>query len=310
MDIFRDMFDPPSAPAPQRVSLPWRLTLASLDRLPQGALSRLFGMLADLPLPRWARPVVIGTFARLAGVAVEEADQPILEYPSLNAFFVRRLEPGVHRWTGRPEVVASPVDGVIGAFGAVREGTLVQAKGLNYTASELLGDDDQARVYEGGSFLTLYLSPRHYHRIHTPMPGHVVNARHVPGRLFPVNGPSVSSIEGVFARNERLLCTLSGALGPLAIVAVGAYNVGRISAAFDPSWTGRAGGSITNRNEPPPPERRYRHPIPIEEGDELMAFHLGSTVILLVPPGAALVDGLTPGREVRVGEPLMVPDLG
>lgn len=300
------MAQPSSSPtvAPARISFPWRATLASLERLPQGLLSRAFGALADIPLSRPLRRPVLGTFARLVGIDLDEVEHPIREYRSLNAFFVRRLELGVHRWPSRPDVLASPVDGVVGAFGRIERDTLMQAKGLTYTATELLGDADQAAIYEGGLFLTIYLSPRHYHRIHTPAPGHVVNARHVPGRLMPVNAPAVASVDRLFARNERLLCTVSGVLGPLAVVAVGAYNVGRISAAFDTVWSGRSGGSVTNRGALPPSDRRYADPIPVGVGDELMAFHLGSTVVLLVPPGPEFVDDLATGQDVRVGDAL------
>jgi phosphatidylserine decarboxylase len=238
---------------------------------------------------------------------MDEAEHPLGQYRSINELFVRRLRPGIHRWPGNPEVLASPVDGVLGELGQIRDGILVQAKGREYGVAELLGEAGNADVFRDGAFVTLYLSPRHYHRIHTPLPGVVRRARHVPGGLLPVNRPAVQSIERLFARNERLVATLETAVGRVEVVAVGAYNVGRISAAFDPSWSGTSRDWITNRTDPPPRERRYPRGIRVDEGDELMAFHLGSTVILLTEPGLVLEPGLRPGAEVRVGDVLARP---
>ena len=116
-----------------------------------------------------------------------------------------------------------------------------------------------------------------------------------------MNGPAVARVERLFARNERLVAVLETALGRVAVVAVGAYNVGRISAAFDPAWSGTGRSWITNRPDPPPPERRYDPGIPLGAGDEIMAFHLGSTIVLLTEPGVTPEPGLHPGTEVTVG---------
>lgn len=285
----------------------WRLILSLLGRLPQGALSRSFGRLADLPIPRPLRPAVLGAFARAVGVDLTEAERPIAEYGSLNDFFVRRLRPGARSWPTESGVLASPVDGIAGQVGRVEEGRIVQAKGHLYTVAELLGDEEEATRFEGGSFLTLYLSPRHYHRIHAPVGGTIEMARHIPGELLPVNGPAVMHVPRLFARNERLLCYIDGELGRVAVVAVGAYNVGRISAAFDPDWHAPIGrGSwVTNRRGLETATHRYRPPVPIRQGEELMAFHLGSTVVLLLEPGARPPRaGLAPGDPVMLGEPI------
>jgi phosphatidylserine decarboxylase len=282
----------------------WRTVLALLARLPQGGLSRGMGRIADTPIPRRLRRTVLGAFARALGIDVSEAEQPLGAYPSINAFFVRRLKPGVRQWPASDDVLASPVDGVLGQLGRIRSGRLIQAKGRSYSAGALLGSDEEGARYEGGAFLTLYLSPRHYHRIHTPTPGTIPLARHLPGALLPVNAAAVNGIEDLFPRNERLVCYLDGALGRVAVVAVGAYNVGRISASFDPSWSGEDGRWITNRRVPPPPERRYDPPVTVARGEEIMAFHLGSTVVLLVEPGRVEVVPHAPGHEVGLGSPL------
>lgn len=290
-----------------RPSLPWRTTLAVLRRLPQGLLSRAAGGLADLPLPAFLRRPVLSTFARVTGIDVSEAEGTLGDYPSVNAFFVRRLRPGARPFPEAPEILASPVDGIVGAVGVVKAGRALQAKGRDYAVADLVGDPRRARAFEGGLFITVYLSPRHYHRIHTPLPGRVEEARHEPGRLFPVNAPAVAWVDELFVVNERLVAHLDTVLGPVAVVAVGAYNVGRISAAFDPAWSGGAGTSVTNRGTPPPPLRSYDPGIPLDRGAELMAFHLGSTVVVLTPPGPVLRDDVKPGLEVRAGRPLAAP---
>jgi phosphatidylserine decarboxylase len=298
---FRDHDSMPRPPVPDvtppPLSLRSRATLAALARLPQGALSRGFGRVADLPVPRPLRRAVIGGFARAVGADPAEAERPIGEYRSVNAFFTRRLRPGARTWPGDRHKVASPVDGTVGQLGRIEEGRALQAKGKEYSVAELLGDAEEASPYEGGSFLTLYLSPKDYHRIHTPLPGRVISMRHLPGGLMPVNAPAVASVDRLFCRNERLVCHLETEVGRCAVVAVGAYNVGRITAAFDPDWT-------TNRRRVRAPDtRRYDPPMRIGREDELMTFHLGSTVVVLWQRRRMELDGrLEPGATVRVGE--------
>ena len=288
----------------------WRALLALLRRLPQGALSRGLGHIADTPLPRALRRPLLRAFARAFGIDISEAELPLEEYGSINAFFVRRLRPGVHSWPDDPTVFTSPVDGFIGQAGRIRRGLLVQAKGREYAAADLLGDADAAARYDGGVFVTLYLSPRHYHRIHAPCAGSISRARHVPGALLPVNAAAVAHVDNLFPRNERLICYIDGDAGRVAVVAVGAYNVGRISAAFDPEWSaGTGGGWVTNRARAGEPEARRYEPAPeVDRGAEIMAFHLGSTVVLLVEPGRVeLLPDVVPGAETRVGGALGRP---
>lgn len=247
---------------------------------------------------------MLGAFARATGIDVDEAELPVDAYPSLNRFFVRRLQPGSRQWPDHPHHAGSPVDGIIGQSGRIRDGTLVQAKGRTYSAADLIGDEEEARRYRNGAFLTLYLSPRHYHRIHAPCSGVITDARYVPGALLPVNAPAVMHVDRLFPRNERLLCTIDGALGRVAVVAVGAYNVGRISADFDPAWKAGADGWVTNRREATIESRRYQPPLRVTRGDEIMAFHLGSTVVLLMQEGVR-PEPLRAGMEVRLGDVLL-----
>jgi phosphatidylserine decarboxylase len=293
--------------SPDLPSASWRVLLAAMSRLPQAGLSRAFGAIADTPLPPSMRAAVLGTFASAVGINVQEAEKPIEEYSSVNDFFVRRLAPGLRRVPNDPDVVASPVDGITGQFGTIRNGRLVQAKGRWYTAAELVDDAGEAAQFDGGSFITLYLSPRHYHRIHAPCDGSIPLARHIPGGLLPVNKPAVTHVRDLFARNERLLCYIDGPLRRVGVVAVGAYNVGRISAAFDPEWNqpaGRTAAWVTNRRDAERATHPYDPPKPVRQGEEIMAFHLGSTVVLLLERGVQVASGLAPGDEVRLGQPI------
>lgn len=290
----------------------WSALIAALSRLPQGALSRGAGRLADAPIPRPFRRAVLSTFARSVGIDLGEVELPLEEYHSIGDFFVRRLRPGARVWPHDERVLASPVDGIVGRIGTIERGRALQAKGRDYSVAELLGGDggDGAREgerYEGGIFLTIYLSPRHYHRIHAPCGGEIPLARHVPGALLPVNAAAVSSVADLFARNERLVCWIDGALGRVAVVAVGAYNVGRIGASFERAATPPYSGGTwrTNVRGAAGETRRYDPPIAVRQGDEIMAFHLGSTVVLLLEPGRARPPAaLEPGAELRAGDAL------
>jgi phosphatidylserine decarboxylase len=283
--------------SPDLPSSGWRFTLGLLKRLPQGALSRGFGQLADVPIPRPMRRTVLGTFARALGINAGEAELPIEQYTSLNDFFVRRLKPGARAWPASESIAGSPVDGVVGQLGTIEKGSLLQAKGRSYSAVALLADAEAARRYDGGSYITIYLSPRHYHRIHAPVAGSVARAVHLPGYLLPVNAPSVSHVADLFAVNERLVCYEDSLLGRIAVVAVGAYNVGRIIAAFDPDMR-------TNRKDSERAIRTYEPPVQVAAGDEIMAFHLGSTIVALFEPGVRLEENLTPGADVLLGQPI------
>jgi len=279
----------------------WRAAIAALEHLPQGGLSRLAGRLADVPIPRPMRRPVLATFAKAVGADPGEAERPLVEYETLDAFFVRRLRPSARPWRADPSGAGSPVDGVVGQVGLISSGRLVQAKGFDYTATELLGDAGLAERLDGGPFVTLYLAPRHYHRIHAPCRGRLIAARYIPGTLLPVNPPAVASVQDLFARNERVVCDLDGTPGYFAVVAVGATNVGRIESVFDPGWNGPQGG-VTNRRRATKrrgrvvDSRHYDPSLAVDAGDELMAFHLGSTVILLFQEGRVELD---PGCRVQ-----------
>lgn len=267
-----------------------------MSRLPQGALSRVTGRLADVPVPAFLRPALYGAFASLAGIDLTEAGNPLRSYRTFDDFFIRRLRPGIREWPADEAAIASPVDGAIGQLGTIREGVALQAKGRPYPVAALLDDESESSRFDGGAFLTLYLSPRDYHRIHSPVAGRVSKVRHVPGNLLPVNEPAIHHVASLFPRNERVVCYVDGAAGRVAVVAVGAFNVGRIEVVFDPRWRSNRRGAVAR-------DVSYAPPLHIDRGDELMIFHLGSTVVLLFEAAhARLADALRTGDRIRLGQ--------
>lgn len=261
------------------------------------ALSRLTAPLADLRLPRPLLRAVMRAYIRAYGVDMSEAAEPLSAYPSFNAFFTRRLRSGARPISTEAGVVVSPCDSRVHAIGAVPEdGRLEQVKGRTYTLAALLGAEEDARPFTRGVQATLYLSPSMYHRVHSPVAGAIRAWRYVPGRLFPVNDAAVRHVEGLFTVNERVSILIdTPEFGPVALVMVGATNVGRMSLSFaDLVTNSRRPASLT---VPPAP-------IPIARGQELGAFNLGSTVVLLVSDPKLEPAGVAPGQIVRVGEPL------
>ena len=271
----------------------------ALKLLPKNLVSRVAGELAELPLPPGARGVVNRTFAQLAGIDLSEAERAPESYPSLNAFFTRHLKPGARPIDSRdPEVLVSPVDGRITQFGPIVEDTLIQAKGREYTLTSLLDSGLEAARFRGGSYATIYLSPRDYHRIHCPISGQVTKVSYIPGQLFPVNNFSVQRVDELFAINERLISFIeTPAMQRAAVVKVGATCVGKISLSYHPI--------LSNQ-----PFRRRQDieldaSVEVAHGDELGLFNLGSTVIVLIAnPDFAFDPQLIDGQMVRLGQRL------
>jgi phosphatidylserine decarboxylase len=235
-------------------------------------------------------------FVARYGVDMSEAANPDLaSYDSFNAFFTRALKPGA-RPLAQADLVC-PVDGAISQFGAIDGERIFQAKGYDYSATALLGGDAAlAAQFRGGHFATLYLSPKDYHRIHMPCAGRLLRMLHVPGELFSVNPATARSVPGLFARNERVVCVFEGDHGPWVLVLVGATIVGSMATV----WHGTV--------NPPRPDRLREwsyldRDIVLEQGAEMGRFLLGSTVVLLFPPGPLAFDpAWAPGGTVRMGQ--------
>jgi phosphatidylserine decarboxylase len=237
-------------------------------------------------------------FARAVGAQTEDAELGLAEYPSLGAFFARRLRDGLRPIDPRPNVIVAPCDGVVAASGTVARGTLVQAKGRTYTLAGLLADRELATQFDGGSYCTIYLSPRDYHRVHAPCAGELVRYDYLPGALWPVAPQIANRRDGLLARNERVVIRMnSPTLGNVAIVMIGAAGVGSIALAHaPPRWpTARA---LRRGREP----RSLELAQPLERGAELGAFRLGSTVVLAFVRGAvALADTVAQQAALQFG---------
>jgi phosphatidylserine decarboxylase len=218
------------------------------------------------------------------------------DFEHFNAFFTRLLEPGARQADPAPEALLCPADGRVSQAGPIREGRIFQAKGQDYTAAELLGTDLDAVPYRDGSFVTVYLSPRDYHRAHMPLAGTLVETVHVPGRLFSVAPFAVESVPRLFARNERLVCHFQGEHGPFVVVMVGAMLVSSVSTV----WGGLEIPKYANRLI----RKDYRNKnIRLERFAEMARFNMGSTVIVLVPPSVGAIDTtLAPEQAVVVGQ--------
>jgi phosphatidylserine decarboxylase len=272
-----------------------RLLILILSVLPKHGMSRVAGRIANLPVPWPLRPSVYRAFARIFGANLDEVEQPLSAYGSINAFFTRQLKPGLRPIAAN--AIVSPVDGTVGAYGPVAGDVLVQAKGRTYSLAALVGDEVLADAMDGGTFATLYLAPKDYHRIHVPLDGDVVAATYIPGELWPVNVHAVAHVADLFAVNERIVVTIRGrAGGTMAVVLVGATMVGTTRVTFDDLHT-NAQRRIVQR-------RGYQPSIPVRAGDLLGHFEFGSTVIVVCSRYAGAIDPLAEGETVRMGQRL------
>ena len=241
---------------------------------------------------------LITQFVNLYKVNIDDVKLTVPDdFETFNDFFVRELEEDARPIDARPDSIVSPVDGTVSIAASIRSDSLIQAKGIDYSLSDLLATDlEQANAYIDGSFATIYLAPYNYHRVHAPFDGKLLTARYVPGDLFSVNGSTVERVDGLFRRNERLIMHFETAYGPAALIFVGALNVGSISTP----WTGELRPRKDGVVDIPDLSKHSRD---VSKGDLVGWFNMGSTVILLLPDGACNWDkDLTPGETLRVGE--------
>ena len=264
--------------------------------LPQKLLTALAWRLSSCRW-RWFSQPFIRLFIRLFGVDLSEAERKhAAEYECFNDFFTRSLDPKARPIADEGHRLVCPSDGTVSQLGRLDGTTILQAKGIDYTATELLGTPECARLFEDGHFITVYLAPKDYHRVHSPIAGHVVEEVRVPGRLFSVSANTTRAVPRLFARNERMVAILDTEHGPVAVVMVAAMLV----AGIETVW----GGPDDRRTGP---EMRTR---PVEAaqltcGGELGRFHWGSTVIVLTPKDfPAWQPDLTAGDRVRMGQAL------
>ncbi|WP_373081110.1 archaetidylserine decarboxylase [Zhongshania sp.] len=268
--------------------------------LPQHLLSRLVGKLAETQIP-WLKDLLISRFIAQYKVDMSEAADPdYRNYSNFNAFFTRALKPDARPIAPGPADIACPADGAISQLGQIIDGRIFQAKGQDYSLLQLLGGDREAAAqFSGGSFATVYLSPRDYHRVHMPLAGTLQSMTYIPGALFSVNTTTAENVQGLFARNERAVCLFETEAGPMAVILVGALIVAGIETVWD--------GQIA-----PPPSgikttdyRKGAREIYLEKGEEMGRFKLGSTaIVLFAKDRAQWADKFEATTPTRLGEVL------
>lgn len=276
-----------------------KLFILSQYVTPQLAVSRLAGKLADSDRTPALKNRVIKWFIGRYGVNMSEALEPNPEaYPSFNAFFTRELKPGLRPVDSDPKVLASPVDGTISQLGQVSNDRVFQAKGQSFSLLELLGNDiERTQPFEEGEFATIYLAPKDYHRIHMPVAGTLREMIHIPGKLFSVNPVTAENVPNLFARNERVVAIFDTEIGPMAMVLVGAMIVGSVETTWAGVVVPSAEGVSVSKYD------HLNNPITFEKGQEMGRFRLGSTVVMVLPKGAASwKKDMIAGKTVRMGE--------
>ena len=264
--------------------------------LPHRFLSRLVHWGTRWTWKPWKNFLIRKVVASYKVDLAEAETADFAAYPNFNAFFTRALKSGARPPDPDPDAILSPADGRISQAGAIDHGRIFQAKGFDFGTGELLADDARAAPFHDGSFATIYLSPRDYHRVHMPLAGELVETVHVPGRIFGVAPFAVDAIPRLFARNERLVCHFESALGPFAVVLVGAMLVSGVATVWDGVAIPPYASSIVRRD--------YRsRGIWLKRGAELGRFEMGSTVIVLLPARLGRISAqLLPEQFVKMGQ--------
>ncbi len=266
--------------------------------LPHHTLSRLMGKLTHCRTP-WFKNLLIKGFVRLYDINLQEAaSADPNDYACFNDFFTRPLKSEARPIGGGPGTIVSPADGFLSQMGHLTGEWLIQAKGKDFSCPQLLGGDATlASPFENGAFATIYLSPRDYHRLHMPIAGSLKSMIHIPGRLFSVNQATTAAVDGLFARNERVVCLFDSEAGPMALVLVGALFVASIETVWHGVVTPPRGNEV-----------RYWHyegqNIHLRRGEEMGRFHMGSTIIVLFGKEAVQWMDFMPGQSIQMGQPM------
>lgn len=270
------------------------LIVSALSLVPKHAVSGWMGGLARARLPRPLLRLLLRWYCWKYAVDLSECVGTIDDYPSLVDFFTRPLKPGVRPVDAAPEAIVSPCDGKVYSVGSIVNDRIPQSDTQHFSARELV----QGRPgYEGGQYAVIYLSPRDYHRVHTPMAGTVCHYQYVPGALWPVFPAATRKIPFLFSRNERLTAFLRTPLGEVAECLVGAFGVGRIRVVF---------ADVVSNTGQPGCEGTVNHPL--ARAEEIGRFEMGSTVVLLFPAGSVEWT-VTSGQPVRLGERIAVANV-
>ena len=265
--------------------------------LPHHALSKMMSKLTHCENKIW-KNLFIKQIIKHYGVNMNEAlEQDINTFKSFNHFFTRELNSNVRPLTTTPNAIACPADGTVSQAGKINDGDIFQAKGKNFTVTDLLGGDSKrAEPFNNGVFTTIYLSPKDYHRLHMPLTGTLREMVHIPGRLFSVNTATTNSVPGLFARNERVAAIFDTDAGPMALVLVGAIFVSSIETVWH--------GAVTPPSITSVRSWQYQENAPVlKMGEEMGRFNMGSTIIVLLAKNKAEWDSnFTAEKVVKLGE--------
>lgn len=270
--------------------------------LPHDIVSRIAGKLAECRM-RLIKNLCITVFAKIYHIDLSEAQETNSKnYEHFNAFFTRALKPGARPLPENPNIIVSPVDATIAQIGKIHDNALITAKSAKLSLPQLLADEHLAHFFAGGDFVTLYLSPSNYHRVHMPVAGNLLEMIHVPGQLFSVNKKTVAQIPDVFCRNERVVTIFETAIGKVAIILVGALIVGSIETYWEKTFASK---QLRSRCK----IWHYRNEIKLARGQELGRFKLGSTVIMVTAKNALKwADNVILGHPIKMGQELSSPD--
>jgi phosphatidylserine decarboxylase len=267
---------------------------------PHGLLTWLMYQATRVRFAPWKNWQIRWFIGRYGVNMAEAAETDSQRYEHFNAFFTRALKASARPLQGDDDTIVSPADGTVSQVGSLQGDTLLQAKGKHYSVQALLGGDPgRSAPFENGRFLTVYLSPRDYHRVHMPISATLREMVYVPGRLFSVSAATTSIVPGLFARNERVVFLFESGFGPMALVMVGAMMVAGIETVWSGPVTPPHGGALRrwHYNDADSPR------VALARGDELARFNMGSTVVLLLPAGrAAWETGLAANSPIRFGQ--------
>ena len=272
--------------------------LVALKLLPKEFMSRFIGKISGKKLPKIILVPWIRLYCDIYGADMRESKKSIPEFGTFNEFFTRELKPGVRKIDSSKNAIISPVDGTITEFGRIEKNILIQAKGKTYSLESLLENHELSKKFGNGSFITIYLAPENYHRIHAPVSGKISGYCYIPGSLFPVSNFSLRAIYGLFSRNERLITYIEHKKQMLAVVKIGACLVGKIRANYE--------NISFDSSQKTKSEKKYVGKIPVKKGEEIGRFEIGSTVILLFEKSAVEFEGISRGMKIKMGEKIGV----
>ena len=271
-----------------------KMMISALKVLPKNQISWTFGQLASIKFPKVINQFLVKKFAELYNINLGELEHPITYYKSLNHFFTRKLRKNARVIEKGENIVVSPSDGEVSQFGDIDNGKLLQVKGKFFDVKSFLRDEEKAKIFKNGKYLTIYLSPQDYHRVHTPFKGTLKSYNYIKGKLFPVNKLSTGNISELFSTNERVVFYFDDKnLGKYALVMVGATNVGSISLSFDDFKTNK----LIQK-----PKKVEVTDLKFKKSEELGIFNLGSTVVMLFESDKIDFLDIKLGKKIKLGK--------